>query len=197
MESRGGPRQDRVRSPGLQRLGANRGGWGQTGHKRFLKSSVRKLGKSAFSGKDARLFRNNRRKPVRATPCLGPGEIANCLTPEALQPIAPGRAKHAPGEWCLDLESAPRRGAKTREAATPAGVGDSLGARTRGCFAPRATRFNASGVPQRHDHQLRVAAPAVTTFIQNVTRSHALTRRAMGLFRELRAEQAFRRAPTL
>ncbi len=74
------------------------------------------------------------------TPCIGFlwGHVASrgsCQMPvassqklctrEALQPIAPGRAKHAPGEWRVDCESAPRRGAKIRQSATPAGVGDS------------------------------------------------------------------------
>jgi hypothetical protein len=59
-------------------------------------------------------------------PTRGVASSQSPVTPEALQPIAPGRAKHAPGEWRVDCESAPRRGAKIRQPATPAGVGDSL-----------------------------------------------------------------------
>ena len=46
---------------------------------------------------------------------------------------------HAPGEPPVELKLEPRQGAEASEAATPAGV-------TRGCCAPRANRFNASGV---------------------------------------------------
>ncbi len=70
-------------------------------------------------------------------------------TPEALQPIAPGRAKHAPGERGVDLESAPWRGAKIRESATPAGIGDSKGTRDPGLLRTPAIRFNASGLAHR------------------------------------------------
>ena len=55
------------------------------------------------------------------------------FTPEALERIAPGRAKHAPGERRVDQES-----------------------------APRATRFNASVVLKWRDHGLQVAEPAAT-----------------------------------
>jgi hypothetical protein len=40
------------------------------------------------------------------------GEFSLVFIPEGCEPIAPGRAKHAPGEWRVDLEYAPWRGAK-------------------------------------------------------------------------------------
>ena len=39
--------------------------------------------------------------------------------PEGWEPIAPGRAKHAPGERRVVIESAPQRGAKAARASTP------------------------------------------------------------------------------
>jgi|GEM_PF-4480266 len=40
---------------------------------------------------------------------------------------------------------------------------------TRGCFAPQATRFNASGVPEIRNTGLQVAVPAVRLFVQDAT----------------------------
>jgi hypothetical protein len=37
---------------------------------------------------------------------------AEVCTPEALEQIDPGRAQHAPGEWRLEMESAPRQGVR-------------------------------------------------------------------------------------
>jgi len=57
----------------------------------------------------------------------------------------------------------------------PSGVGVEMGRGTRGCFAPRATGFNASGVLRRHDHGLQVAEPAMTSFIQDLTESESVS----------------------
>jgi len=90
------------------------------------------------------------------------------FTPEALERIAPGRAKHAPGEWRVEMESAPRRSAKIQDSATPAGVGDTLEAqvpgllRTPGYSLKRLRRTPSTAM------DFRVAAPAVTIFTQDV-----------------------------
>jgi hypothetical protein len=136
-------------------------------------------------------------------PSRGGGEFQDFsfkfCTPEALQPIAPGRAKHAPGEWRIEMESAPRRGAKIRESSTPAGVGDTLEAqlpgslRTPGYPLQRLRRTPGTAI------DFKVAAPAVTTFTQEVTAQRRV--RAPGLQRHsisvapLRPEGAAQESP--
>ena len=66
--------------------------------------------------------------------------------PEGWEPIAPGRAKHAPGDNAHHDEHAPRQGCEGSRSFNPSRVVDHLPPATRGRFAPRATRSHASGV---------------------------------------------------
>ena len=66
--------------------------------------------------------------------------------PEGWEPIAPGRAKHAPGDNADDYEHAPRQGCGGSRSFNPSGVVHPFPTLTRGRFAPRATRSHASGV---------------------------------------------------
>ncbi len=66
--------------------------------------------------------------------------------PEGWEPIAPGRAKHAPGDNAHDYEHAPRQGCEGSRSFNPSRVVHPFPRVTRGRFAPRATRSHASGV---------------------------------------------------
>jgi hypothetical protein len=95
-----------------------------------------------------------------ATPCEGrvphparPSPHTPSVTPEALQPIAPGwRDRAYPGS-CVWRSTHPEGGAKIpAPSCNPSRVGDPF-RRFPGCASrPRATRFNASGVANTPDH---------------------------------------------
>jgi hypothetical protein len=68
------------------------------------------------------------------------------VIPEGWEPIAPGRAKHAPGEKARHDEHAPRQGCEGSRSFNPSGVVHPFPRVTRGRFAPRAIRSHASGV---------------------------------------------------